>query len=135
MSSILSHFGDYLSNFCSYNFGSVTRSEDESLSGMVVGVVRSACRVDLSHLDSGALQDPSNHFGCPVWLVDKPTEFGCESKQAEICRLVTSRTGPHVYVRSGSNRNTVHFLPFPKKRRLIKEHEARRRIKPKYAGL
>ena len=32
------------------------RSEDESVSGMVVGVVRSACRVDLSRLDSRALQ-------------------------------------------------------------------------------
>jgi hypothetical protein len=32
-----------------------TRSEDESVSGMVVGVVRSACRVNLSRLDSGTL--------------------------------------------------------------------------------
>jgi hypothetical protein len=29
-----------------------TRSKDESISGMVVGVVRSACRVDVSRLDS-----------------------------------------------------------------------------------
>jgi len=29
-----------------------TGSEDESVSGMVVGVVRSMCKVDLSHLDS-----------------------------------------------------------------------------------
>ena len=32
------------------------RSEDESVSGMMVGVVCSTCRVDLSYLDSGALQ-------------------------------------------------------------------------------
>ena len=32
-----------------------TRGEDESVSGMVVGVVHSACRVNLSHLDSRAL--------------------------------------------------------------------------------
>jgi hypothetical protein len=32
------------------------RSEDESISGMVVGVVRLECRVDLSRLDSEALQ-------------------------------------------------------------------------------
>jgi hypothetical protein len=30
-----------------------TRSKDERVSGMVVGVVRSACRVHLSRLDSG----------------------------------------------------------------------------------
>ena len=33
-----------------------TRSGEESVSEMVVGVVHSACRVDLSRLDSGALQ-------------------------------------------------------------------------------
>ena len=33
------------------------RSEDKSVSGMVVGVGRSACRVDLSRLDSGVLQN------------------------------------------------------------------------------
>jgi hypothetical protein len=32
------------------------RSEDKSVSEMVVGVVRSACKVDLSRLDSRALQ-------------------------------------------------------------------------------
>jgi hypothetical protein len=32
------------------------QSEDESVSGIVVGVVHSAYRVDLSRLDSGALQ-------------------------------------------------------------------------------
>ena len=32
------------------------RSDDESISGMVVGVVHSVFRVDLSRLDPGALQ-------------------------------------------------------------------------------
>jgi hypothetical protein len=36
------------------------RSDDESVSGMVVGVVHSVFRVDLSSLDSEALQMVSN---------------------------------------------------------------------------
>jgi hypothetical protein len=34
----------------------VTRSEDESVGGVEVGVVHSACRVNLSRLDFGALR-------------------------------------------------------------------------------
>jgi hypothetical protein len=35
------------------------RSEDKSIRGMVVGVVHSTCRVDLSRLDPRALQESS----------------------------------------------------------------------------
>jgi hypothetical protein len=36
------------------------RNEDERVSGMVVGVVCSVCRVDMSHLDSRCLQMVAN---------------------------------------------------------------------------